>query len=246
MIENIIKKMEKKERKTVSFVALGPGDPELITLKALKALKEADIIFAPSTEKSIDIYKSRSKSILLALGIDEDKILLFNVTMSKNRAEVKLNYDSAALQIAEYYQKGLNIAVTAEGDSGFYSSIQYINDRLLEVNIPTSRLEGIPAFISCGALANIHVVKLEEKLIVIPGITTVEELSRFIEAGDSVVIMKPSLCEGVIKDVMHSKKDTKFHYFENVGVENKEFYTVDSREIDNRKFPYFSLLIIQK
>ena len=238
--------MEKKERKTVSFVALGPGDPDLITLKALKALKEADIIFAPSTEKSVDIYKSRSKSILLALGIDEEKIALFDVTMSKDRTKVKLNYDAASLQIAEYYNKGFKVAVTAEGDSGFYSSIQYINDRLLAMDIPTSRIEGIPAFISCGALANIHVVKLEEKLIVIPGITSVEELSQYIEAGDSVVIMKPSLCESVIKEVMHSIKDTLFHYFENVGVEDKEFYTTATEAIDVRKFPYFSLLIIQK
>lgn len=238
--------MKTENKKTVSFVALGPGDPELITLKSLKELKEADIVFAPSTEKSKDIYISRSKSILTALGIEEEKILLFNVTMSKDRAEVKLNYDLAALQISEYYQKGLKVAVTAEGDSGFYSSIQYINDKLLEMGVPTLRLEGIPAFISCGALANIHIVKLEEKLFVIPCISSAKELNKFIDEGDTIVLMKPSLYESIIKEVMHNRRMVKFHYFENVGVENKEFYTTEIEEIDKRRFPYFSLLIIQK
>ena len=58
--------------------------------------------------------------------------------------------------------------------------------------------------------------------------------------------MKPSLSEQAIKQAMSSIKKVEIHYFENVGIKEKEFYTQDIHEIIDRKFPYFSLLIITK
>lgn len=229
---------------SVTFVSLGPGDLELITLKSLNVLHQADIIFCPSTKIAEGKVSSRALNILLELGIDEKKTELFHVAMDKDRAEAIKSYKHVSNEIAECFNDGAKIAVAAEGDAGFYSSIHYINDNLNQAGIPTQRVAGVPAFIACGALANIHVVKQEEELLVIPGITTPEYLAEQINAGKSVIIMKPSQCEDIIKETL--TLPIIFHYFENVGVPEKEFYTQNSEEIRKRRFPYFSLLIIQK
>lgn len=235
-----------KTKHRVQFVSLGPGDPELITLKALKALQKADVILTPSTLTPKGEVISRSRDVLLSLLVDGSKIVLFDVPMRKDRSAAVSSYNQVAKQADELCRKGQRVAITAEGDSGFYSSSQYINEALMLADVPTERIEGVPAFISCGALANIHVVKQEQELLVIPGETTETELSVHINANKSVVIMKASQCEEVIKNILDQIEGVQFHYFENVGVVGKEFYSTEKKLIKQRKFPYFSLLIIQK
>lgn len=229
----------------ISFVSLGPGDPELITLKGLKILQDADVILTPSTNRIGNEVVSRSKEILSALEIDEEKIKLFHIPMSKERLDTLKNYGAIAMLAAEYYSDGLKIAIVTEGDSGFYSSSQYINEELMKLDIPTQRIGGIPAFISCAALANIHIAKQEEQLVVIPGKTDSNELISYLNSSKSIVIMKPSLSESVIKEFIYSENNIDHYYFENVGIIGKEYYTTDKKVIIGKKFPYFSLLIIQ-
>lgn len=229
----------------VTFVSLGPGDPELITLKGLKKLEEADIIFSPSTQGKNELYLSRAKNILLELGINESKIQLFDVPMNKNRSLAIESYKAVAKKIADERSRNVKIAVTAEGDAGFYSSIYYIAEYLQNHLIPIERIAGVPAFIACGTLSNIHIVKQEEKLLVIPGIITADEIEDHLNQNMNLVIMKTSQCENAIKESITKIEDTVFHYFENAGVVGKEYYTQNIQDILNRKFPYFSLLIIQ-
>ena len=231
---------------SVTFISLGPGDPELITLKGLKALQNADIIFCPSTQLPSGKVSSRAKEILLQLDICETKINLFDVPMNKDRSLAKDSYNNIALSIAKEYRSDKKIAVTAEGDAGFYSTIYYISENLQKQDIPINRIAGVPAFIASGTLANIHIVKQEEELNIIPGIISLDDLKYKLDLGNSIVVMKASQCEEVIKNAINLFEDTTFHYFENVGITDKEYYTADRAEISNRKFPYFSLIIIQK
>ncbi|GAB6121748.1 precorrin-2 C(20)-methyltransferase [Dysgonomonas termitidis] len=231
----------------VTFVSLGPGDPELITLKGLKTLQEADLIFCPSTALPGGKSSSRAKDVLLQLSIGESKLNTFNVPMNKDRSLAIESYKAVAEEISDRYKSGHKIAVTAEGDAGFYSTIYYISEYLTQENIPVSRIAGVPAFIACGTLANIHIVKQEEELEVIPGIiTSADGLEEKIKTGKTVVLMKASQCEQVIKEALENIQDITFHYFENAGISGKEVYTQNREEILNRKFPYFSLIIIRK
>lgn len=227
----------------ITFVSLGPGDPKLITLKGLEALQQADIIFCPSTNLKNGKISSRAMDILMALKIDRNKVELFDVPMSKDRSAAINSYQSVAETIASLQQQGKAIAVTAEGDAGFYSSSHYIVDELDKKEIPSVKIAGVPAFISCGALANIHVVKQEEELCVVPGVISLEELKAKMETDTSIVIMKTSQCEDVIKQAMQEVQTATFHYFENVGLP-QELYTHSKEEIAERKFPYFSIIII--
>ena len=221
----------------ISGVSLGPGEPELITLKALKALQEADIIYCPGTQT-----KSRSRDILQALPISMKEVRLFH--MSKDRTLANQTYDAICTEIAALVSTGKNIAITAEGDSGFYSSVNYMFDKLTSMGFPITTIAGVPAFIAAGAISGLHIVKQEEKLVVLPGIVTAEELDSLLTSGHVVVIMKLSQCTDEIHRFMQANRQHEFHYYENVGTLS-ELHETDKRSILNRTFPYFSLMIIQ-
>ena len=229
----------------IHFVSLGPGEPELITVKGLKTLQQADLIYCPATPNSKGDSSSRAALIVEELGIDPTVICLFSLPMSKDRTEAWNAYDALYAESSLQQQAGKRIVIVAEGDAGFYSSIQYVYDKFTSNGIDVKRIAGIPAFIAAGALAGIHIVKQEEQLLVIPGTLSSNELFTKITEGYVVVIMKLSACVDAIHICMDKHPELTFHYFENVGTE-KEFYTSDRAAIRNKKFPYFSLMIIQK
>lgn len=229
---------------TITIVSLGPGDPELITIKGLKKLQEADIIYSPSTLLKNGTVSSRALDILLSLGLSRDKIKLYNLPMSKDRSFAISAYDEVAQLAKANYKEGLRVAITAEGDSGIYSSSHYIIDQLKEEGFPVDKIAGVPAFISAGALAHLHIVKQEEELHIIPGIISKAELLAKLQTNTVLVLMKASQCEADIKLVLSESTNIECHYFENIGFEN-EFYSSDISVIHERRFPYFSLLIIK-
>lgn len=229
----------------IIFVSLGPGEPELITLKGLKSLQSSDSIYYPATISKEGVILSRALDILSELGIDIRKCIPFYVPMSKNRTKAISAYTNVAEEVEQQYNNGKKIAIVAEGDAGFYSSVHYISETLQQNNIPVDQIAGIPAFIAAGALARIHIVKLEEELCVVPGMISADELAIKIKYGKVVVVMKVSLCTDAIKECIANTPNAIYHYFENVGVQDREYYTTDTQEILNRNIPYFSLMIIQ-
>ena len=230
----------------VAVVSLGPGDPELITLRGLNTLNKADYIFCPATTLSGDVMISRSKDILSALNIDDTKIITFSVPMSENRIQSIENYNKVAGEVEEKYRAGYKVAVVAEGDAGFYSSSYYISEILDTKNIPVDRIAGVPAFIACAASHNICISKQKEEVDIVTHLLSKEELQGKIRKGRTVVLMKASQFEGIVKETLNAApEDVTYHYFENSGLAGKEFYTNRKADICNRHFPYFSLLIIQ-
>lgn len=230
--------------RTITFVSLGPGEPELITVKGLKTLQQADQIFCPATLTPSGKQVSRAANILRALEIEEHKIRPFVLPMSKDRQKAIEVYDQLLVDAANSLHEGKKVVIVAEGDAGFYTSIQYIYHQLEKEHIEVKRVPGIPAFIAAGATGGLHIVKQEERLMVIPGTATADELDQFIRQGYNLVIMKLSACIEAVHECIRRHPETHFHYFENVGTE-KEKYISDPEIIAQTNFPYFSLLIIQ-
>lgn len=224
-------------------VSLGPGEPELITLKALNALKEADVIFCPGTKGEDGSYRSRALDILLALPVDTSKIRTFHVPMSRNREGALKAYDAVSEQMVGLAMDGKTIAVTAEGDACFYSSANYMYEKLKVAGFPVEMVAGVPAFIAAGASVGLHVVKQQERLLVIPGDVVIEELLEVVVAKRSVVIMKVPLGEAILRPFIARHPELHYHYFEQLGTA-QEFYTSEREQILERSFTYFSMLFI--
>ena len=114
----------------VIFVSLGPGEPDLITLKGLKALQNADCIFCPETRTISGQIFSRAAGILHALDIPDTTLSRFALPMSKNREQAFAAYDKVYSEASLLHKENKKVCIVAEGDAGFYSSIHYIFEKL--------------------------------------------------------------------------------------------------------------------
>ena len=228
----------------VHFISLGPGDAELITLKGLRALQQADCVFCPATVRRSGEQVSRSADILRQLAIPEDKIRLFTLPMAMDGSAAADAYDALFEEVARLYQQGCSIGVAAEGDVGVYFTMHYVLERLQHCGIEVEQVPGIPSFVASAARAHLHLVSHNERLIVLPGRAETEELKRLVATLHTVVIMKLSLCAEEVRRFVAQHPLLNYHYIENTGCES-EYYTADAESIVRRDFPYFSLLIIK-
>lgn len=227
----------------ISGVSLGPGEPELITLKALNVLNQSDVVFCPGTRMSDGVTKSRSFDILRSLPVDQKKIRIFHVPMSRHREEALKAYDIVCQEILHLAGDGQSVAITAEGDACFYSSANYMYEKLQQAGYPVDMVAGVPAFIAAGASIGLHLVKQQERLLVIPGDVLVEELLESVVAKRTLVVMKVPLGEAVLRPFIMRHPELHYYYFEQVGT-SAEFYSILSEEILARPFTYFSILMI--
>ena len=224
-------------KKPVSFLSLGPGDPELLTLKVVKTLREADIVVVPSTAG-----RSRAAEIIRE-WCDGDKMYRYELPMQKDRSAVRKIYDDICQQVVAWYNEERRIAIVVEGDVSIYASIHYVLDELKRMDIPVIQQPGIPSFIAAAAMADLSLVSGQQRLVVLPGDADGETLEQLLASNHVVVIMKLSQCAEALKDFLRQHPTITCHYFENVGT-TEAFHTTQCDEVLSRQLPYFSLCIL--
>lgn len=225
----------------IQFVSLGPGDPELITLKGLRLLQQADFVFCPATGNE---QASKAARIVKALGIGNAKIRLYSLPMNRNRENSLAAYNHLCQTVLSLQAEGKQVAIAAEGDAGFYSSTHYIYELLRKNGSPASQVPGIPAFLAAGAKAGIQVACQSGALAVLSGTAQAGRLKTMLGKGYTVVIMKLPACAAEVKLFLSAYPGTECHYFEYVGMKD-EFYSTDIGAIGAREFPYFSLMMLK-
>lgn len=224
-----------KQWGTFTGVGLGPGDPELITWKGLKALQQADLIFYPAS--SSDGKKSFALEILKQLPVETTcRPLYFPM---KNNAEDF--YREAFEEICKELETGKKVVLVSEGDILFYSTFGYVYRMAVREQIPCSLIPGIPAFTAASALGNSPLTERAEKLVVVPRPTDWQSVSHPLQGNNTVVLMKLSVFPDLYGFLKACKRP--FLYAEAVGTE-RQFVCSDFEQLNGRKIPYFSLAII--
>lgn len=229
----------------IEFISLGPGAAEYVALGTLRLLREAEKIYcfaANGVSHATDIIASLDRHLsTLEAEQMQSKTIRINVPMSKDRSLANKVYDDLAETLRQDSVDGRKVVVATEGDTGIFATTHYVMDRLVEMNIPCHQTPGIPSFIAAASIAGLHLVKLQERLIIIPGNTTAEEIERLTDAGCNLVIMKLSMAHAAVSEVMNRRTDLQFHYFENIGMPTQQYRLLTTPP---DSFPYFSLMII--
>ncbi|HEX3502992.1 MAG TPA: precorrin-2 C(20)-methyltransferase [Xanthobacteraceae bacterium] len=174
-------------------VGVGPGDPELLTLKAIRTLGEADVIahFAKAG------HASHSRAIV-AQHLRADVIelaLLYPVTTelpacSKNYRDAICDfYDRAAAQIAAHLEAGRTVAVISEGDPLFYGSYMHLHTRLAP-RFATEIVAGVTGMSGCWSAAATPIAQGDDVFTVLPATLPEDELARRLSDADAAVVMK--------------------------------------------------------
>ena len=227
-------------------VGVGPGDPELITVKAAKLIKHANVV----AYHSGTARRSIARSIVADL-ISEDateELLIYPVTTGD--VEHPLGYygmiadfyDESAERLAKHLDAGRTVVVLAEGDPLFYSSYMYLHDRLAGL-YRCEIVPGVTSMTAAAAAAGTPLARHEDVLTVLPGTLPVPELTRRLADTDAAVIMKLGRTfQGVREALRQAGRMESARYVERATTGGEHTWPVS--EVDSRSVPYFSMIIV--
>lgn len=175
-------------RGTFYGIGVGPGDPELLTIKAANILKTVDVIIAPKTEK-----KEGSVAFNIAKPYLRDDIETVYQVFPMVRGFADNSGDAWEKnkdEIIALLDAGKNVAFLTLGDAMFYSTYIYVFRLLEKAGIPIETIPGIPAFVAIGSHLNRPIVEGDDILSIIPATAEPERIREAIRTADNVVIMK--------------------------------------------------------
>ena len=225
-------------------VSLSPGDPELITLKGLRILQQADKIYYPGSVLPDGSTTSFSLPILNYYQLDEAKLRGMFLKMSDDREAAENTYAATFREMENDYKKGLQVVFVSEGDISFYSTFAYLLPYIQRNALMVEVIPGVPSFIMGAAVHQVPLAILNEKIAVIPRLKNKEQLERYLKEFETIVLIKVRSVIAEVCSFMQSMNLT-IMYCERLGTE-KQFITTDLKEVMQREVPYFSLLIIKR
>lgn len=234
-------------------IGIGPGDPELITIKAAKALQTADIICIPKSNAA-----KPSLALTIVKKVIEDRksmpeILELIFPMTKDEINNQTLWTKNADIIAEKAELGKNIGFITLGDPMFYSTFIYLYQSIKE-NHPDLKLEVIPgvsAFNACAASAKIPLAEKEEVITVIPSDLDAKLVEEVAKHSDNLVFIK---CAYRLKELVPVlersgfKKNSTIALVKRCSMPEEEVTIGKLEELKNWKIDedYFTIAIIKK
>jgi precorrin-2/cobalt-factor-2 C20-methyltransferase len=226
-------------------VGVGPGDPELLTLKAQRILKQVSIICVPQSETSRESYAFDIVRELINPSAQEILRITFPTDDADEAAEVWRN---AAETVAKRLKEGKDVAFITEGDPMLYSTFSYVLEsiRSEHADLPVEVVPGVSSVMAAAASAAVPLVTHGQRLAILPAVYGIDDLRRAIANYDTIVLMK------VNRTLLQALAN-----LENLGLAGKGIYVRrattareqvvrDLHQLSEEDLDYFSLLIIRK
>ena len=221
-------------------LGLGPGDPELLTLKALRILQASPVIAYPAPDDG----KSFARSIVAEFLNENQTEIPIIIPMRVERFPAKTVYDAASKLIADYLDAGRDVAVLCEGDPFFYGSFMYLFERLAgkyEIEI----VPGVSSLVASAAALQRPLAARNDILSVIPAPLDDEAILAHLAASDAVAIIKLGRHFERIKNLIEEAGLTASSgYLERVTLDNQKVKPLSEAGDDSA--PYFSMILIYK
>ncbi|KGM87631.1 precorrin-2 C20-methyltransferase [Roseovarius mucosus DSM 17069] len=220
-------------------VGLGPGDPELMTLRAHRLISAARVVAYPALAGG----ESFARAIAAGAIAPGTREIVMDVPMTVERAPAQAAYDRGAAEIAEALDEGQDVVCLCEGDPFFYGSFMYLFARLsgrYEVEV----VPGVTSIAACAARAGRPLVARNERLTVLPGPLPEAELRARIEGAESVAIMKVGRHLSKIRAVIDDLGLTAHAvYVERASLPEEVVCPLAQAP---EKAPYFSMILLTK
>lgn len=227
-------------------VGLGPGDPSLMTIRAVEVIAEADVIAYHSARHGRSIARSIAAGHLRADHIEE--ALIYPVTTESTdhpggyRGALDEFYETAAARLAAHLDAGRTVAVISEGDPLFYGSYQHMHKRLAH-RYPTEVIPGVTSVSAAAARLGKPLAEADEVLTILPGTLPEEELTARLASTDTAVVMKLGRTFPTVRRAMErSGRLPEAHYVERATMSGER--TERLADIDAETVPYFSVSVV--
>lgn len=227
-------------------VGLGPGDPELVTVRAAGLIGKADVVAYHSARHGRSIARSIAEPYLRGDQIEEP--LVYPVTVETTdhpggyRGALDEFYEEAAARLAAHLDAGRDVVVLAEGDPLFYGSYQHMHKRLAD-RYPTEVVPGVTSVSAAAARLGRPLVEAEEVLTILPGTLPEEELAARLASTDSAVVMKLGRTFPTVRRALErAGRLDDAQYVERATMAGER--TAPLADVDPETVPYFSVAVL--
>lgn len=223
---------------TLYGVGVGPGDPELMTLKAVRLIRENMIIAVPGADpKETVAYKIAVQAVP---ELAEKELLPIYMPMTHDPEELERNHAKGAKSLEEVLDQGKNIVFLTLGDPCVYSTFSYLQKRVEKNGYHTELVSGITSFCAAAARLNIPLSEWNEQLHVVPA---VHRLDSTLNESGNYILMKSGKKMNQVKEILaQSGRDVLM--VENCGMENEHIYRSVEEIPDDAG--YYSLIIAKE
>ena len=222
-------------------VGVGPGDPELLTLKAVRVLKASPVVFTPQAVGSKD-----SLALTVARGyIDESRQRLIYASFIMGGSSDSV-WSEAAERIARYLLDGEDVAFLTQGDPLLYGSFMYVMTKVQATHpqIPIEVVPGVTSITASASRAKIPLVSHGERLAVLPAMYGIDDLRDVLARNDTVILMKVNRRALAAASKLEADGELSRCVFVRRATTPREQVAFSLRDIAPEDADYFSMLIL--
>ena len=222
-------------------LGVGPGDPELLTIKALRLIRENEVIAVPGNDIKASVAYQIVKGVYEEL--DGKTLIPVAMPMTKDKAVLEANHEKAADDVESYLKQGKNVVFLTLGDPTVYSTYLYVHKRILDRGYEAEIVSGITSFCAVAARLNMGLVEMAEPLHVIPATYKAQEMDEILKMPGTKVLMKTGR---KMKEVRESilRSGQKAVMIENCGMPDEKIY--ESAQEIPESAGYYSLIIVKE
>ena len=222
-------------------IGVGPGDPDLITVKGLRALRDAPVLAYPAPEAGESVTRAIVASHLE--GADKTEIAL-RMPMAAARFPAREVYERAARTIGGHLDAGRDVACLCEGDPFFYGSFSFLFQRMVE-RYPVRVIPGVSSLTACAAVAGAPLATRNDVLAVVPATLGEEELRERLAAADAVAVIKVGRHLAKVRAVLDSLGlSERAHYVGRATMWNERRMSL--ADAAGETAPYFSMILVHR
>ncbi|MBT3353168.1 MAG: precorrin-2 C(20)-methyltransferase [Nitrospinaceae bacterium] len=227
---------------TLYGIGIGPGDPELITLKAHRLIAATRIIAYPAPDEG-DSFTREIVAPYLD-GMDKEEILI-RMPMRTDRFPAQEVYDRTRDDLASHLEAGRDVAYLCQGDPFFYGSFMYLYSRMAE-DFNIEIVPGVSSIMAGGAALGAPLASRNDTLTILPGPIDAAELKSRLLATDAAVIIKVGKHFGKIREVLtECGLLDNARYIERATLKTERILKLDEVASDD-EVPYFSMILVHK
>jgi precorrin-2/cobalt-factor-2 C20-methyltransferase len=225
---------------------VGPGDPELLTIKGLRILQSVPVIYVPVSRPGA---RSFAETIVASyLDSTRQRIVELSVEMHDHAEGLASQWDAIAASVVAHLEDGSNAAYLTEGDPLLYSTFLHLTDALAVrcPDAPVVIVPGVSSINAAAAAARVGLAERDERVAILPATYEGEDLASALDAFDTVVLLKVASVFDRVLDLLEARGlSDQAVYVRRCGCPEEEIVR-DVRALRGRKLDYFSLLIVRR